>query len=405
MRIILLVFSFASLVLISCDNSSTKWNGWRGANRDGVVAGFNSPETWPAELKQVWAQNVGLCDASPVLVNKRLYLHVNQDGNEVTLCIDAETGAEVWRTINNVAPEVTGGPRNHPGPRSTPFVTNGKVYTLGVGGTLTCLNAKTGEVVWANSDYSEVPEFYAAMSPLVEDEKCFVHLGGRESGTVAAFDASTGEKLWEIKGHPSTYSSPVIMKAGKEKILVVQTETDLLGISMNGNLLWEIPTPAERRFYNASTPVIIGQNIILAGQGMGTRSLKVELSEKGYTLTEKWINPDFGVSFNTLLLKNGHLYGHEARLGKLFCLDAETGKTCWSDTIAYNRFASNLDLGNEILSLTANGNMIIYEPNPERYVEKAKYNVSGNEVYAHPVIAGNRIFTKEQEKIICWQVN
>jgi outer membrane protein assembly factor BamB len=114
------------------------------------------------------------------------------------------------------------------------------------------------------------------MSPLVDGDKCFVHVGGRETGTVAAFNASSGEKLWELKGHPSTYSSPVIMKLGSEKVLVVQTETDLIGVSMDGKLLWKTATPGERRFYNSSTPVINGQNIIIAGQGLGTKSFKVE---------------------------------------------------------------------------------------------------------------------------------
>ncbi len=405
MRLISSILLLFSLLTISCSNSSNEKAGWRGPDRDGVVSDFNAPAEWPAELKQVWKQNVGLCDASPVLANNRLYMHVKQGEEEVTLCLDAETGKVIWRTANNTAPEVTGGARPHPGPRSTPYVADGKVYTHGVGGALNCLDAQTGEVLWTNSDYAEVPEFYSSMSPLIEDDICFAHMGGREKGAVVAFDASNGKKLWELTGHPSTYSSPVIMMIGKEKILVVQTETNLIGVSMNGKLLWQLPTPGERRFYNSSTPVINGQNIVVAGQGLGTKSIKVAKTGDEYTLTENWANPDYGVSFNTPLLKDGYLYGHEARLGKLFCLNAETGETCWADTTAHNRFASTLDLGNEILSLAANGKMLIYEPNPEKYEEKTTYKVSDTDVYAHPVIAGNSIYTKDQEHLIRWEVN
>jgi outer membrane protein assembly factor BamB len=115
-----------------------KSNGWRGPQRDGVVEGFQSPASWPAQLNSIWTQPVGLCDASPVLVDEYIYLHVRQEDNEVTLCLDAETGNEIWRTVNNDAPEVTGGARPHPGPRSTPFVADGKIYTLGAGGALNC---------------------------------------------------------------------------------------------------------------------------------------------------------------------------------------------------------------------------------------------------------------------------
>jgi len=393
-----------SVLLFSC-SSEPQSNGWRGPQRDGVVKGFQSPATWPSQLNTVWTQQVGFCDASPVLVNNRLYLHVKQEANEVTLCLDAETGKEIWRTVNNPAPEVTGGARPHPGPRSTPYITDGKVYTLGVGGALNCLDAASGELIWKNEEYTEVPVFFAAMSPLVDENKCFVHMGGKETGTVAAFNASSGEKLWELKGHPSTYSSPVIMKLGNEKVLVVQTETDLLGISMDGRLLWKTATPGENRFYNSSTPVLNGQNIIIAGQGLGTKSFKVEKSGDGYTLTEAWSNPEFGVSFNTPLLKDGYLYGHEARLGKIYCMNANTGETAWSDTISHNRFASNLDLGNEILSLTGKGELLVYEPTAEKYTELASYPVAQTDVYAHPVVAGNRIYIKDKENLTCWEIN
>jgi outer membrane protein assembly factor BamB len=399
-----LIFLTASLMLISCEQeNSSNWPGWRGPNRDGVVVNFRSPAEWPAGLTKVWTKNVGLCDASPALAYGRIYLHVKHNENEVTMCLDAESGEEIWQTVNNVSPEVTGGARPHPGPRSTPYVAGGKIYTLGVGGALNCLDAKTGQVIWKNEEYTEVPDFFVGMSPLLVDNKCIVHLGGK-NGSVAAFDAGTGEKIWTIDNEPATYSSPVIMKTGSEQILAVQTETDLLGVSLDGKVLWRIPSPGERRFYNSSTPVVDGQHIYIAGQGIGTKSFKIEKSGDEFTWTENWHNPEFGVSFNTPVLKNGFLYGHEARLGKLFCLNAATGETAWADTTAHNRFASILDLGNEMLSLSAKGDLLVYEPNSEKYGEKAGYKVSDTDVYAHPLVSGKRIYTKDKETLTCWEV-
>jgi outer membrane protein assembly factor BamB len=194
------------------------------------------------------------------------------------------------------------------------------------------------------------------------------------------------------------------MKLGNEEIIVLQTETDVIGISKTGKLLWKFPTPGEQRFYNSSTPVIDGQNIIVCGQGKGTKSFKVEILGDTYTVTENWVNPDFGTSFNTPVLKNGHLYAHEARLGKLYCLNALSGKTCWADTISQNRFASTLDLGKILLSLPAHGRMLFYEPNPEKYVQKVMYKVSETEVYSHPLVVGDKIYVKDQEMLTCWQV-
>jgi outer membrane protein assembly factor BamB len=400
-----LIVVLTTVLFFSCgkERSNNEWPGWRGLNRDGVVKNFQSPAEWPAELTKVWSQNVGLCDASAALMDGQIYLHVKQNESEVALCLDAGTGAEIWRTVNNVSPEVTGGAAPHPGPRSTPYVAGGKVYTLGVGGALNCLDAKTGEVVWKNDEYTEVPDFFVGMSPLVTGNKCIVHLGGK-NGSIVAFDTGTGEKIWTIDGEPATYSSPVLMRIGNEQVLAVQTETDLLGVSMDGNVLWRIPTPGERRFYNSSTPVVDGQSVFIAGQGIGTRSFKIEKTGNEYVWSESWHNTELGVSFNTPVLKDGFLYGHEARLGNLFCINAATGETAWVDSVTHNRFSSTLGLGKEMLSLTGKGDILVYEPNSEKYVEIAVYKVSDTDIYAHPLVSGKRIYTKDKETLTCWEV-
>jgi len=388
---------------VSCNNTNN-WPGWRGEHRDAKVDGFKAPSEWPEKLTILWQEEAGLANSSPILMGDEIFLHVKRNNNEVAVCVNANTGEEVWETILNPSPEVTGGPRNHPGPRSTPLVEDGNLYTLGVGGILHCLDAKTGDVIWKVDRYTEVPEFYAAMSPIVIDNMCVAHLGGQDNGVVAAFDAESGETIWTIENEPATYSSPVTMNVGSEKILVVQTGADLLGISYDGDELWRIPTPTERRFYNSSTPVIDGQNVIVAGQGVGTKSFTIEKSGDEYSYQLNWENPNYGVSFNSPVLKDGYLYGNGARLGKLFCLDASTGETAWADTTAHNRFAALLDLGSVMVTLPATGNLIFFEPNPEEYSEIKVYKVSETEVYAHPVFAGNKIYIKDEEMLTCYSL-
>lgn len=394
-------FACFLLTIVSC-TQSYEWPGWRGPNRDAKVEGFKTPSTWPKSLKKEWSQRVGLSNSSPVIVKNKLFLHVKQENNEVVICIDEKTGDLIWSTILNTAPEVTGGAKDHPGPRSTPAVANNKVFLLGAGGVLSCVNSDNGKIIWQNNNYTEVPQFYTAMSPLVIGNLCFVHLGGHDNGEIINFNADNGEIIWELKGESCTYSSPVVMNFGKDEVLVFQTETDLIGISKKGEKLWKIPTPPERRFYNSSTPVIDGQNVIVAGQGLGTKSFKIEKSGNEYSYSENWSNPDFGVSFNTPVLKDGFLYGNEARLGKLFCLNTATGETCWADTTRHNRFASTLDLGETILSLPASAEMLLFKPDAEKYTESAVYKMAETEIYAHPLIVGNKIFIKDEENLTCW---
>ncbi|HAX94941.1 MAG TPA: hypothetical protein DCY35_00225 [Prolixibacteraceae bacterium] len=380
------------------------WNGWRGPERDGRVTGFIVPESWPGQLNKSWQVVVGLGDASPVLYQGKIYLHTLKNAAELALCIDANTGRIIWEEINNPAPEVTGGASSHPGPRSTPAIAYGRVYNLGAGGHFTCRDALTGSLVWRNDEYKdEVPQFFVACSPLVVDNKVIVHLGGRESGTVVAFSASDGSKIWELTGESSTYSSPLLMQS-YDNLLVVQGETDLLGISLDkGELLWKYSTPTIQRFYNSSTPVIQENAIYIAGQGSGMRALGIEKQGNGFGVTERWANPEIGVSFNTPVLKDGFLYANEARFGNIFCVNAQSGTIAWIDTTKHNRFASVQDLGTVMATLPATGQLIFYKPDPSAYQEIIAYKAAETEVYAHPVFFGRRIYVKDKENLTCWE--
>ncbi len=399
-ELVFLCFFFFIITLCNAQD----WPEWRGKNRDGRVENFMAPEKWSQKLTKVWEVEVGLGDASVSEVDGKLFLCTKQDDNEVALCIDGGSGKQIWMTILNPAPEVTGGASSHPGPRSTPTIANGKVYTIGAGGLLNCLDASSGKEIWKNESFTEVPAFFVSMSPLLVDGMCIAHLNGHDNGTIVAFNAANGKIIWKIEGEPSTYSSPVLMKVAGDEIIVLQTETDLTGISKKGQILWKIPTPGERRFYNSTTPVIEGENVIICGQGVGTKSFKIEKSGDVYSTSENWYNADFGGSFNTPVLKNGFLYGNEARLGKLYCLNAKNGETAWNDETTHNRFASTLDLGKTILSLPATGKILIYEATPEAYNELAVYPVSDTEVYAHPLVVADKIYVKDKEMLTCWQI-
>ena len=393
------------MLYISTSSIGQDWPGWRGIDRDGKVKNFKCPEKWPDQLKLIWKKTVGLGDASPAMQGNSIFLITKQDVNEVALCIDAKTGDLKWQTTLNAATEVTGGARSHPGPRATPTIAGDKVFTLGVGGQFNCLDAKTGKVLWKNESFLEVPQFFTSVSALVKGDLCIVHLGGKENGTIVAFKVNNGEIAWKLEKEPATYSSPVLMKIGKEVVVVLQTETHLIGVSLKGELLWKYATPSEQRFYNSTTPLVDGTKIYIVGQGKGTAALEITNSGNSYNVSEVWRNPDFGGSFNTPVLKNGFLYGNEARLGKLYCIDASSGKTAWADTVSYNRFAATLDLGDALLSQPANGKLVFYKPDPSEYKNLATYKVSDTEIYASPLVSNKIIYVKDKEDIICYMID
>ena len=181
------------LVICATLTFAQDWPQWRGVDRDGKVTGFQAPQKWPSELKQNWKVSVGIGDATPALVKDKLYVFTRQDADEITQCLNADNGEEVWRS-KYAAKAVTGPAGRHPGPRSSPAVVGGKVVTLGVGGVLTCLDAATGEVLWRNDEFTEVPTFFTAMSPIIVDDMCIAHLGAEGKGALVAFAMATGSQ-------------------------------------------------------------------------------------------------------------------------------------------------------------------------------------------------------------------
>jgi outer membrane protein assembly factor BamB len=398
-----ILFSAIMTAFVMADKQDQ--NGWRGINRDGKVTGFVVPAQWPSQLKQVWKVNVGLGDASPVLVENKLYLHTKKDSSEIVMCLNAASGEKIWEVVSNKAPVITGGPASHPGPRSTPYVIRDRIITIGASGYVACRKTSNGELIWKSEAYTgEVPQFYVAVSPLVVDNKVIAHLNGKEKGTVVAFDLQNGSEAWKLQGESPTYASPVMMNAFKNMI-VVQGEKELFAVSSdNGELLWKTPTPPESRFYNSSTPILLNDHVIIAGQGSGARSFTIAREGNSYVVSEEWKNPEINLAFNTPVLRDGFLYGNEARFGSLFCLNAATGAKSWADTVKNNRFAAVLDLGKVMISLPANGQLIVFSPESAKYSEIARYKVADTEVYAHPVFTGDKMYVKEKDSLTCWEI-
>ena len=376
------------------------WPQWRGANRDGKVAGFTAPEKWPSALAPKWKTTVGSGDATPALVGDKLYVFARQGDDEVTLCLTAADGKEVWRE-KYAAQAVTGAPARHPGPRSSPTVADGKIVTLGVGGVLSCLDAASGKVVWRKDEFAKTwPMFFTAMSPIVVDGLCIAHLGGKEGGTVVALDLATGDAKWKWTGDGPAYASPVVMTAEGTKQIVVQTEKNVVGIAAaDGKLLWQIASPAQGRFYNSATPIVDGQTVIYTGQGSGTKAVKVGKEGDAFAAKEVWTNAELGTGFSTPVLKDGLLFGLSDK-GNLYCMNAQTGKAAWTDpTKRGGNFGAILDAGSCVLALPSNSELIAFKPADKQYEELGKIKVSETPTYAHPVIAGNKIFVRDQDTV------
>ena len=375
------------------------WPQWRGANRDGHLAGGSGGTNWPKEITLKWRKPVGLGEATPALVEDRLFVFGRQGDEEVVSCLWAASGEPAWRYAYPAA-AVTGAAEKYQGPRSSPAVSQGKMVALGVGGVLTCLDATTGRLLWQHTQFiKSLPLFYTAMSPLVTEDRCVAHLGGQDDGVVAAFDLASGKLIWEWRGEGPSYSSPALITVGGVSQVVVLTETGLTGLSLaSGQRLWDTPTPKQPGYWNSASPVIDAPYIYYTGQGTGTRSVQIEKQGDAFTAKACWHNERLGTVYNTPVLVDGLLYALSDR-GQFFCLDARTGKPAWSDTNRVSNFSSLLAAGPVLAAVPEKSGLIVFRPNRDRFEEVARYKLSDDPIYAFPVFSGDRIYVRDARNV------
>lgn len=395
------------ILLITTGVFAQDWPQWRGTNRDGKLSGFTAPRQWPEQLTQKWKVTVGLGDATPALVGNRLYVFTRQGEDEVTLCLNARSGKELWRNTYP-AQVVTGAASRHPGPRSSPAVADGKVVTMGVGGVLSCLDAATGNLIWRKDPFPKVvPRFFTSVSPIVVDGVAVAHLGGAGNGAIIAYDLATGNEKWRWDGEGPDYGSPVLLTVAGTKQIVTPTEKSIVGIGLaDGKLLWQLPFVPPGRAYNAATPIVDGQTVIITGAGRGTKAVKVEKQGSGFVTKELWSVPKLAPQFSTPVLKNDLLFGLSDR-NKLYCINARSGQTAWTDATARGSrgFGAIVDAGSCLVVLANDSELIVFKPDGGAYSEIARYKVAETPTYAHPVISGNRVFVKDQDSLTLWAID
>jgi outer membrane protein assembly factor BamB len=395
------------------DARSQDWPCWRGAGRDGKIPGFQAPAAWPKELKSGWHVEVGEGHSSPALVGDKLYLHVRQGEEEVILCLLAASGKEVWRdkypADAKFMLESAAKPHGK-GPFSSLAVADGRVFALGIRGTLSCLEASSGKVLWRN-DFKDrfptpYPEWGAGMSPLVVGALCVVHVGGKDKGAIVGLDVTSGKTQWSWEGDGPGYASPIEAMIGGKPQLITLTQNKAVGLSpADGKLLWELEFKTNYD-QNSVSPIVFQNLVILSGYSHGITAYRVD----GGKPEEAWRTTDASMYMSTPLLKGDRLYGFsDKKRGQFFCLDAKTGNVLWTGDARQGENAALLDGGSVILALTTQrpdgkdpSNLVVFEASDKDYKELARYKVAPAPAWAHPLVAGSSLFVKDKTTLAQW---
>jgi outer membrane protein assembly factor BamB len=352
-------------------------------------------------LKEQWKTIVGVGHASPVADEGKIFIFARRDEEEVLAALDAATGRELWKSANRVAYEMHSAARAHgKGPKSTPIIYAGKVFTLGIAGTLSAHDASTGKLLWRNDFAKQFPStspaFGTSMSPIIENRLLIAHVGGDNNGALTAFQPDTGKVVWAYEAGPA-YASPIVANLGGSRQLVTFTQRELVGLNAaTGELLWKLPAKTAYD-ENCNTPIVYKDVLIFSLEDGGVIAIRPTKQGASWVAKEVWRNSGYELYMNSPVIERNFLFGLSAKnKGQLFALDADSGKSVWQGPGRAGENAAIVNLSGTLLVLTNEAKLLVQHANGKGYAPVAEYTVANSPTWAHPLVIGDRILVKDE---------
>jgi outer membrane protein assembly factor BamB len=387
---------------------SGDWLQWRGPNRDGAIASFTAPSQWPEKLVQRWKVDVGLGYATPLVAGNRVYMFSRQGDNETMSALDAGTGKVLWQT-GYAAPFTmhSAAVVHGPGPKSTPTLANGKLYSIGMTGVVTAFDAATGKQLWQKPGTRLVPIYTShAFSPLADRGQVIFHVGGDKEGALTAFDGNTGDVKWRWAGDGPGYGSPIVADLGGTRQIITITQGKLVGVdAATGALLWERPFVSGNST-NGNTPVLFGPTVIVGGNGGPTHAVRVSRQNNKWVTETAWENADVPLRFSNGVIAGNRFFSLSTRnSGQYFSIDAASGKTLWLSDPRQAGHASIATAGDLIFSLEDDGELVVLRNSATAFEPLRRYKVADTQTWTQPAYSGNRVFVKDVSSLTLWTLN
>jgi outer membrane protein assembly factor BamB len=375
------------------------WPGFRGPNRDGIVTGVQINTDWSASPPvQLWRQPIGPGWSSFAVHGDLLYTQEQRGDDEIVACYKVSTGEPVWKHRDAARFwESNAGA----GPRATPTLSKGRVYTLGGTGIVNVLDAGSGVVVWSRNAASDtgakVPTWGFAGSPLVVGDVVIV----AASGALVAYDLSTGDPRWLGPKGGEGYSSPLVSKiAGVTQILLLSGSGLTSVVPADGKVLWE----HSWRGYPIVQPALTGDGDVLisVSDSSGTRRVAVAHGPDGWTSKERWTSIGLKPYFNDFVVHKGHAFGFDGSI--LACIDLEDGTRKWKGGRYGNGQLVLLPDQDLLLVLSEKGELALVRATPGQFTELARFPALEGKTWNHPALVGDELLVRNGEEMAAFRL-
>jgi outer membrane protein assembly factor BamB len=400
------VFAFALLVSAH-PLWADDWPCWRGPNHDGISRETGFLKEWPKDgPRRLWKADLSGGFSSFVVASGRVFTQTKEKNEEVILCLDVARGKELWRhrypcDYRDYRSFTGGGlPRSRTGPRATPAVDGGRVYTLGATGVVLCLEARTGHKIWRQDllqiTGGEVPRHGFCGPPLLVGDRIYLHAGGPKGKSIAALDKKDGRVAWLALDDPIGYGSPVWASTVSGPQVIFFTAAGAVGVApKDGRSLWRYPWKTTHDLHIATPIYWDNQVFISSNYGSGAAVFRIKAHGDPETV---WKAKTMHNHFTTSVLSEGNLYGFSN--DRLRCVDFRTGKIRW-DQAGLGRGTVTIADG-KLIVLGDHGQLVLARPTPTAYTQISRCQVFDDNTltWTVPVVSGGRLFVRHENGMV-----
>lgn len=458
------ILAVSQVILPAAAGERFDWPQFLGPRHDNTSDETGLLDRWPAKgPPQVWEKSVGSGYSAPSVLGGLVVLHHRIGDDEIVEAIDATTGRTKWQHKDPSHFRDPFGYNN--GPRCTALLTSNFCYTFGAEGKLTCLSLADGRRVWQRDTAKEwnVPEpfFGVGSTPLLEDGKLIVMVGGQPDSGVVALNPATGKTIWESVGRKTwngatpltgrttkpyewtgsemlaSYASPIAATIHGQRHLLCLMRQGL--VSLN-------PTNGEVRFsrwfqspvnesVNAMTPVVRDDIVLISAAYYRIGAVALRVKPDGRSFDELWRSPQnpfardpatgdypeavLETHFNTPVVHDGFLYAFSGRNepdASLRCIELKSGRLMWSrnESFAahskeqppvYGRGSAILADG-KLIVLGEGGKLGMFRLNSAKPDEICAWQVPQLRYpsWAGPVLARKKLYLRSEDKLLCFDL-
>jgi outer membrane protein assembly factor BamB len=381
---------------------------YRGRNRDGVVIGPPLRRDLKTPPKSLWRQPIGGGYGSFAIAGNAAVTIEQRRDQEVVVCYDTATGREHWaHSYPAFFQETLGGD----GPRATPTIDSGDVFSLGATGELCCLELRTGNLKWSTNILEGNANVRWGMSgsPLVYDQVVVINAGVQGSsafaGSVVAYDRNSGKPRWSGGTTRAGYSSPMLATfAGKKQIVLLDGEQVGGYDASDGHPLWQYPWTAYSDI-NAAQPLVLDGDKVFVSTGYDKGCALLKISESGgkWSAHAVWGDPPsraLRAKFSSPVAHKGFIYGLDE--GILACVDAETGKRKWKG----GRYGhGQLLLADDLLViLSESGKLGLVEAAPDAEREIGSFQAIQGKTWNNFALVDGKAYVRNAEEMACYDL-